>query len=351
MTTRLSWTVRKRLYQQASSQLDNGKTLTQILEDFRDRLLRRGRKKTAEAVHQVYRRVVDGETLMSAMRESLTDLERSILSSGEQAGQLANAMRLVLDVRNLTLRMRRALQASFFAPAVYMASLYVVLFVIGYYIVPQFTGAVPVSKWTGWAYFMYVLGELAVGWYAPVLIVLMIAAISVTWWALPRWTGTAKTPGRKFFDKYVFPFNVYREVTGFAWLVSFTTLIRAGVADTEALRGQISTASPWMASRLLPIQSGLRNGLDMAAAMRFSSYDFPSLDLIDEVGAYVGYSNFPEKIEAVSKEYANTLERSLIFKGAIVSAAFTGVMFLLMAALQLGANEISSILSSSMGAL
>jgi type II secretory pathway component PulF len=153
-----------------------------------------------------------------------------------------------------------------------------------------------------------------------------------------------------FFDKHVFPFTVYREVTGFAWLISFTTLIRAGVADTEALRGQLTTASPWMASRLLPIQGGLRNGLDMAAAMRRSGYDFPSLDLIDEVGAYVGYTNFPEKIEAVSKEYAQTLERKLALKGAYISAAFTGVMFFMMAALQLGANEISSILSSSMGA-
>ncbi|RKP47566.1 type II secretion system F family protein [Trinickia fusca] len=351
MTAGLSWSLRKRLYEQASSQIDNGRTLTEILEDFRDRLSRRGRKRSAEAAHRVWRKVIDGETLMRALADNLTDLERSVLASGEKTGQLANAMRLVLDVRERTGRIRRKLQASLFAPVMYLFALYAVLFVIGYYIVPQFTAAVPVRKWTGWAYALYAMGQIAVGWQAPVILGLFVASCLLTWWALPRWTGQQAVPGRALFDKYVMAFSVYREILGFAWLLSFAALLRAGVPDTEALAGQILTSSPWQASRLRPIYGGLKNGLKMDAAMRRSGYEFPSLDLIDEIGAYVGYPDFPDKIEVVARQYAETLERQLMFKGLLISAVFSGLMFFAFFVLQLGTNAIASILASSMGSL
>ncbi|WP_206956344.1 type II secretion system F family protein [Trinickia acidisoli] len=351
MSSRLSWSSRKRLYEQASNQLDNGRTLTEILADYRDRLNRRGRTHAAEAAHRVWRKVIDGETLIQAMIGSLTDLERGVLASGEKTGQLSNAMRLILDVRERTARMRRKLQASFFAPMMYLFSLYAVLFVIGDYIVPQFTAAVPLSKWTGWAYALYVMGQFAVGWTGPILFALLIICAALTWWSLPRWTGHQAMPGRALFDKYVMAFSVYREIVGFAWLLSFAALLRAGVSDTEALTSQILTSTPWQASRLRPIFGGLKNGLKMDAAMRRSGYEFPSLDLIDEIGAYVGYPDFPEKMEVVARQYAETLERKLMFKGVLISAFFSGLMFFAFFVLQLGTNEISSILSSSMGTM
>ncbi|PMY10464.1 type II secretion system F family protein, partial [Pseudomonas sp. GW460-13] len=184
------------LYQQASSQLENGLTLAQILDDFRERQARRGRKRAADAAHEVGRQVRDGKTLMAAMGASLSDLERSVLDAGEKAGQLSDAMRLVLDVRDLTTRLRQKLQASFFAPAVYLVTLYVVLLLIGGYIVPQFLDVLPLEKWTDWAYAMYWMGQLAVGWPAPEIFGGIGAYAGWSWWALSRWTG----PGRRVCD-------------------------------------------------------------------------------------------------------------------------------------------------------
>ncbi|KVX33870.1 type II secretion system protein [Burkholderia territorii] len=347
MAFTISWGLRKQFYQQASSQLDNGLTITAVLGDFRARLLRRKRTKAAERFDAIHRRVADGDMLTTSLGSSLSALERSVLSSGEQAGALSRSMRLVLEVRAMTDRLTNQLRSSFFAPSVYLVSLYVVLYIIGDYIVPQFTAAVPIEKWTGWAYVMYQMGQLAVGWAMPLLFGSLMLAIGWTIWALPRWTH----PSRAFFDRHIFPFTVYREVQGFAWLLSFVALLRAGVPDTVALKGQIASASPWLATRLRPILTGLEiHGLDMAAAMRRSGLQFPSLDLIDEIGAYVGFENFAEKIEAVSREYAQTLERKLLFKGALISAIFSAVTFFAFVVLQLGANAISSILTTSMGA-
>ncbi|UIF89232.1 type II secretion system F family protein [Cupriavidus sp. UYPR2.512] len=343
----LSWAMRRRLYQQASSQLENGLTLAQVIEDFRERQARRGRKRAAEAAHEVSRQVRDGKTLMAAMGTSLSDLERSVLDAGEKAGQLPDAMRLVLDVRELTTRLRQKLQASFFAPAVYLVTLYVVLLLIGGYIVPQFTDVLSIDKWTGWAYAMYGMGQLAVGWPAPVIFGSLGAYAGWSWWALPRWAG----PGRRFFDQHVFPFTVYREITGFSWLMSFVALLRAKVPDIAALEGQIGTASPWLASRLRPIRLGLADGLDLAEAMRQTGNGFPSLDLIDEIGAYAGFDDFTEKITVAVRQNAEVIERQLLAKGMVMSATFTGLMFLAFVVLQLGSNSLSEILTSSMNKL
>jgi len=337
--------MRRRLYQQASSQLENGLTLAQVIEDFRERQARRGRKRAAEAAHEVGRQVRDGKTLMAAMGDGLSDLERSVLDAGEQAGQLPDAMRLVLDVRELTTRLRQKLQASFFAPTVYLVTLFAVLLLIGGYIVPQFLNVLPVERWTDWAYAMYWMGELAVGWPAPLLFGGLGAYAIWSWWALPRWTGS----GRRFIDQYVFPFTVYREITGFTWLLSFVALLRAGVPDIAALESQIGSASHWLASRLRPIRLGLADGLDLAEAMRQAGNGFPSLDLIDEIGAYAGFDDFTEKITVAVRQHAEVIERQLLAKGMVMSAIFTGLMFLAFIVLQLGANSLSSILTSSMG--
>lgn len=341
----LSWTMRRRLYQQASAQLENGLTLAQVLEDFRERLTRRGKARAAAAANEIGRQVRDGKTLMAAMGDNLSDLERSVLDAGEKAGQLPEAMRLVLDVRDLSKRLRQKLQASFFAPAVYLVTLYAVLLMIGGYIVPQFLDVLPLDKWTGWAYALYWMGELAVGWPAPLIFGGMAAYALWSCWALPRWIG----PGRRFFDQYVFPFTIYREITGFTWLMSFVALLRANVPDVVALEGQIGSSSPWMASRLRPVRLGLSDGLDLADSMRQTGYGFPSLDMIDEIGAYAGFDNFTEKISVAVKQNAEVIERQLLAKGMVMSAVFTGLMFLAFVVLQLGANSLSSILTSSMG--
>lgn len=341
----ISWALRKRLYEQASSQLDNGLNLEHVLEEFRTRLERRGRKRAADATYEVARQVRDGQTLMAAMGEGLTDLERSVLSAGEQAGELPGAMRLLLEVREMTTRMRQKLQASFFAPTVYLLTLYAVLLLIGGYIVPQFIELLPREKWTDWASAMYWLGELAVGWPAPLLFGGLSLYTVWCWWALPRWVGA----GRRWADLHVFPFTVYREMNGFTWVISFVALLRAGVPDVDAIGSQAHHASPWLRSRLLPIRDLVADGRELAEAMRLTGNQFPSLDLIDDIGAYSGFEDFTDKISVAVRKHAEVVERDLLRKGMLMSAIFTGLMFLAFLILQLGANSLSSILTNSIG--
>ncbi|RWA55732.1 type II secretion system protein [Cupriavidus sp. UYMSc13B] len=344
MVTTLSWPVRRQFYENASSQILNGLTLQQALDGFRLRLMRRGKQKAAEALHQVHRKVKDGKTFVVAMGDCLTDLERGLLASGEKAGDLPGAMQLVLTVRERMGRVTSKLVASFFSPVVYLVVLYAVLRMIGQEIVPSFAQVLPAEKWTGWAYAMYIMGQAAVGWRVPAAVSIVVVVVGGTAWALPRWTGRART----FCDRHIFPFTTYRDVAGVTWLLAFSALVRA-LPETSALQDQISTASPWLASRLRPVVAGLKNGLDMATAMRRAGMDFPSPELIDEIGAYVGFTDFPQKIEAVANRYAEKLERELARRGAWISAGFSGLLFFAFIVMQLGANSLSTALTSAVG--
>ncbi|MGF6440605.1 type II secretion system F family protein [Paraburkholderia youngii] len=344
----VSWGNRRKFYEQAANQLENGRGLTEILLNFKERMERRGRKKTAAVFQEILNRVRDGDTLSVAMGQSLNELERDVLAASDKSGQVAKSMRLILDVRERTTRMRRAIQSSLFAPAVYATALYAVLAVIGLKLVPEFVDTLPISKWTGWAYVLYVMGSFATSWVGPFVVALLLVLIIAGWSAAPRWTGE-KIPGRKFCDNYVIGFTEYKELRGFGWLMAYTALLQTGISDTEALASQIAVASPWLASRLEPIRAGLKNGLKLDAAMRRSGFAFPSPDLIDEIGAYVDFTDFASKIETVALKYADDLERKIKWKGVLTGVVFSGLMFIAFVIVQLGANDISSILSSSVG--
>lgn len=344
----IGWATRRKFYEQAANQLENGRGLTEILINFKERLERRGRKKSAAIFHEILNRVRDGDKLSVAMGRSLDDLERDVLAASDKSGRVAKSMRLILEVRERTTRMRRAIQSSLFAPAVYATALYAVLAVIGLKLVPEFVDTLPINRWTGWAYVLYVMGSFATGWFGPMFVALLLLLIAAGWRAAPRWTGT-KVPGRAFCDAYVLGFTEYKEMRGFGWLMAYTALLQTGISDTEALASQIAVASPWLASRLEPIRAGLKNGLKLDAAMRRSGYAFPSQDLIDEIGAYVDFKDFAAKIEVVALKYADDLERKIKLKGVVTGFAFSGLMFIAFVIVQLGANDISSILSSSIG--
>ncbi len=228
---------------------------------------------------------------------------------------------------------------------VYLIVLYVVLRMIGLEIVPAFAQILPAEKWTGWAYAMHVMGQLAIGWRVPVTVLCSAAVVGWMVWAMPRWTGS----GRTFCDRHVFPFTTYREAAGVTWLLGFAALTRA-VSETVALQDQIATASPWLASRLRPVLAAVKDGRDLATAMRRTGFNFPSPELIEEIGAYVGFSDFPQKLEAVADKYAETLERDVSRLGAMLSACCTALLFFAFIVMQLGANALSSALTSAVGA-
>ncbi len=343
--TSIPWAARKAFYEVAITQVENGRPLTAVIEEFRDRLVRRGRKKLAAQFNTIAARMRDGKSFAEAMGNSLDDAERSMLSSGEASGALTKAMRLTLEIREIVGRVRRKLMSAMFGPAVYLATLYAVLLIIAIKVVPSFASVLPPSRWTGWGAVMYEMSRLAISPISAVVAAGLVALTGVMFWSLPTWDGAV----RVWLDQRVPPFSVYRELTGLTWLLSFTALLSTGVPETKALADNARQAKPWLANRLIAIQRGMRNGLDLASALRRSGTGFPSIDLIDEIGSYAAFPDFSAKLNLVAQQYAGKLEKRMTAASTLVGALFTGLMFMAFAVIQLGSNGISSQLGSMMG--
>ncbi|AJZ56103.1 type II secretion system F family protein [Paraburkholderia fungorum] len=348
MKTGMDWLLRKQLYEQAANDLENKRGIAESLFDFHTRLVQKKKVEEAEIVEKVYRMVDDGTMLANAFDQSgttLTDIERGLLAGGEKAGRLAVAMRLILDVRGVTSNLQLKLFAAMFTPAVYVVGLYLTLFIVGFWVTPAFEGSLPGSRWTGWAYVLYLMGQLAVGPIAPVFAVASAITATITAKALPRWTGSR----REFFDRHIFPFNVYRQVEGLAWVLAFAAMRTANIGEREALSNQIQYASPWLASRLRPIRAGLTgHGVDLAKAMSRSGHQFPSIDMIGEIAAYVRYANFAEVIDKTARAYIKRLERVLIVKAVAYGLLFQLLTFAVGVVIQLGSTSVTEQLATGL---
>ena len=339
----LSWGIRKQFFEQAAAQMENGLTVTALLENFRNRLARQRRRKAAALFGEINKQVRDGRTLTEAMTPYMTDIEIGLLSAGEKAGKTAQSMRFIVDTKERERRIVSKIRSSMLNPLVYMITAFIVLYIIGSSIVPQFAQIVPASRWRGTAGLMRDMGAFATGWDMPIFIAALIILVAVIWRAMPRWTGRA----RDFFDKKVFPFTVYKETQGVTWLIAFISMIKSGVADVSAIEDQIRTANPWLASRLVPVKASMRNGDNLFVALNNLGINFPSESLIEEIGAYVAFPDFSEKLGNVVVTYMENFEKKMTVMGQAVSALFTVGMFGMFLIIQMGANELSSMAASS----
>lgn len=342
----LSQRTRDALYRQASAQGANGLGLVQILEDFEQRLLRRSRKGDAAFVSKVAGEVRDGKPLALALGASVSSAERQILAAGEESGDLWSAMRLALTMRELTGSIRSAFMSALLSPLVYVVTLWACLAIIGIRVTPAFISMLPVSNWGPWAKTMYYLGEAASSWYGLLVVGLFLVGSGWIMWARNNWVGK----GRITLDRFMFPFTLFVEIEGFVWLMTYSALLRSKIPDTNALEMQIDVGSKYLQSRLTPVLARLKNGKTLPDSLRGTGYGFPSMDLIDEIGAYAGFSDFADKIENVGRDYAAEMKRRLNAKAFMTGAIFGGVVFLVMGIVQLGANEIQSAIMSTVGA-
>ncbi len=341
----VNWAIRKQLYTQAASRLDNGLSLSAILKDFAQALQRRGRKRAAEGVAQAFRSVRDGKPFATSLGEGLSDMEVSVLAAGEKAGDLAGAFRLILDMRARTDKIRGSFISKLIGPFFLALVLWGTLWAIGSMVIPQFASMVPVSRWTGWGYVMYLMGAVATGWTGAVLACLAAIAGALVVYSRPRW----HSKWRVFADNHVFPFTVFRELDGLVWLMTFNALLRAGIPDTQALKTQLESASPWLTSRLRPLLAALRDGTALPDAMMRTGLGFPTPDLIEDIAAYAGFKDFPSKMAVVAVEYADKLEQRLTRLAVGLAFALQLLTYLLLGVVQLGANSLGSIAGNSLG--
>uniref|UniRef100_UPI003BEEE2AF type II secretion system F family protein n=1 Tax=Burkholderia arboris TaxID=488730 RepID=UPI003BEEE2AF len=341
---RIDWPLRRQFYEDAEVHLRLGTHPTEALEQMAVRLARRHRGRAAEAFRIVRDRIEDGKRFVDAFGENLSALEKGALAVGELRGNLPDGMALVLEVREMADGMKSQFLARLASPATLFVLVYATLIMIGAMIVPQFEAMLPASKWRGMAAPMAAMGIFATGWGLPVTTIGCIVLAIASWLSLTRWTG----PTRDWFDRYIPPWSLYRITEGFAWLLSYSALVRAHIPDTEALRGQIESASPWLRSKLEPVLDHVEDGKSIAQALRLTGLGFPSEDLIDAIESHAEKPGFAERIVPIARAYAKQVMRRMTWTAIALSGLATSLTVLIMIVLQLGTNALSSQITAAM---
>jgi type II secretory pathway component PulF len=342
-----SWKVRETLYRHLSVQIGNGIPVETALDAFHRRLLRNRRKSTAAVVGTVARRMRDGETFAAAIAQWIPRDEASMIAGGEMAGRLPFTLDLIIESTRRTQRVSMAIRSALVTPAVYLAAMYVVVWAIGRFVTPSLMQVLPPEKATGLIHGLYVSGDLANSWWAllPLLVAAALsAAVSLS---LPRWTGRARILAERYF-----PYSFYRDIRGYGWLLSFTALLQAGVPDTEILKRQWATASPWLLERLQEIWRRMDNGAGLAEALLAPGnnrlpFGFPNPDIVDEIDSMAGFSDFSDRIVRLAAQWAGELEQTMLAKvkatGVVMELFMYGMMGLLMVAINSMSVQIGSV--------
>jgi hypothetical protein len=341
------WPVREALYRHLSAQVGNGVTVETALDTFRLRLKRRKKVSSDKIIGDVARRMRDGATLATALGRWVPQDEASVISSGELSGNLPRSLDLVIEAKRRLARVNKALKTSMVSPAIYLVIVYGMVWVIGRFVTPGLQQALPKDKAQGLVAGLYAAGDFANSLWALIPPLVVVAMIVVVTRSLPKWIGRKRLAAENFF-----PYSFYRDIQGYTWLMSFSALLRAGMADVEILKRQTKEATPWLKERLHALWWRMDNGASLSAALLakgrngMPSFGFPNPDIVDDIDSMAGFADFPERIAVVAVQWADELEMTTLARakafGFWMEIAMYGVMGLLMVAINSMSTQMSS---------
>ena len=337
-----NWALRKSFYRHLTIQSANGVPLERALDSFLPRLYRNNKIGAAAIISVVARRFRDGAPLADALKGFVPVDEQAVIRSGELGGTLADSLTLIIETTDSTLRVQNAIRSAAFSPMVYSIATAVLLFIIGRYVVPDLQQVLPAQRAQGSVVILYALGDLANSLWAMFPVAIILAYLGWLYWALPNWT----TPARLTAERY-FPFSFYRDTNGFRWLMSFTSLLGAGVPDVEILQMQVRDASPWLGQRLRTLHRAMINGTSLSGALLTRTkgrrpYGFPNPDIVDDIASFDGFPDFHINIQALARAWARDLEDRTLLWASRMGFYCEMVLYAVMGLLMVAINDLSS---------
>lgn len=342
-----SWPIRQGLYRHLSAQVGNSIHVEAALDSYRLRLQRRKRVTADKIVGDVSRRMRDGSTLAAALAKWVPADEISSINSGEMSGDLPKALDLLIDSKRRVANVMKSVKGAVTRPLVYSVAIYAFVWVLGRFIIPDLQFALPENKAKGLVAGMYVAGHLANSWVAIIPPAIANVVLGLINYSLPRWKGRHRVKAEGFF-----PYSFYRDIRGFEWLMGFTALLRAGMADVTILKRQCEHVTPWLHERLHALWWRMDNGASLPSALMakgkggMPALGFPNPDIVDDIASMAGFSDFPERITKVAILWAEDLEEAMKARAATFGVYAEIVMYVLMTLLFLAVNAMSTQLAA-----
>jgi type II secretory pathway component PulF len=292
---------RLRTWQKISVMLKNKIGIDQILLELYNRESDNGKKPSelTAIVYDEWRKVIlNGGRFSDAIEGWVPTMERMIIMAGEQSGNLPKALKAVIDVVRAGKKIKGTVIKGLVYPAILMAATLGYLFLFGIKVIPEFTRIMDVQAWGPMAKSLYHLSEFVIN-YGVMLIAGIFSVIGAVVWSLPVVTGKLRIK----LDKLP-PWSLYRLVLGSGFMFSMAALLNGGGRVSDAFATIAQHSNKYMRERVESFLYGVHSGMNAGDAMAESGYDFPSKDIVADLGVYASYSgDFGDAIEKVAQEW------------------------------------------------
>jgi len=265
------------LYEDLAFLLENN----QKTEDAIAGLQRARRRKTDPVLlclNDVRHALARGRGLDGGLAGRVPSQEAPILRAGRLAKDLRGALLRAIEVVKGVGEMKTTALVNLTYPLMLLAGTFYMMQMVSEHFLPRLEQLSPSESWTGWMWWLGAITHFFVDnryYFGAGLAAFTVWVI----WSLPRLTGTVR---RRVLD-HLFPWSLYREVQGVAFLLNLSALLRAQLRTDEALDMLSRHATPWMYERLTATRRQVARGKHLGQALADSGFAFPSREAIDRL--------------------------------------------------------------------
>lgn len=292
--------MRLSIYRKLTKFLANGVPLPQALDIMWGFASEDGKnpKKTQAVVLDAWRKNVrNGLSFARAIDGWVPEKDRTVIDAGESAGSLDMAIENAVFIHEGGKKIRAAIISGLAYPFFLVAIALGFMAMFGTQVVPAFEQILPRESWTGAGASMALLSDfvnnylvLSIGGFAVIITLIVFS--------LPRWTGRT----RVFIDK-IPPYSIYRLSSGAGFLLSISSMVKAGIPIPAAMRILQKGSSPWFREKISVTLGYINNGQNLGEALHRTKFDYPDKETVNDLRAYASLDGFDETLEKLGIEW------------------------------------------------
>jgi type II secretory pathway component PulF len=290
------------------------------------RVLRREKDPRGAILSAMISRLDAGQSLPEAMRPWLAAHEAMMVDASSKGVLLNAALRYASDLTTARSRIVGAITGSLGYPAVLTLVGACMLWVFGVQVIPILAQLLAADRWTGLGAFYYWLSNLIVH-HGGLILLVSLSALGAALASLSRWKPDRL---RTWLDRRVPPWSLYQVYQGAILLISISTMMRSGIAMSDAVDIlQTNARSAWLKAHLRT----LRRHLEEGGGVRLAALNHPIFPTDIRIAVAL-FDKFSEPDQAMAKlgvQAGDSAEKSAKRIGLAANAAVLVGMGLLLA--------------------
>lgn len=310
------------LYQRMAAFLEAGIDIIRTLETIKKRYDKK-KDYRGKVIGSWVESMGRGETFSDAIKSWVPPAEFMLISAGERSGDLTEGLKQTVILSEAASKNKNAIIGGLIMPVVLVSMIFLMLIGFQIQMAPVFIGLLPLQQWPDSAQTLYKYSRFFYDHWFILVCMLGIAGVAIGM-TINVWTGKV----RDIFDK-IPPWSIYKGYQGSSFLIAFSSLMKAGVPNYEALILMEKSASPWLKSHLKIMKERMgKGGSNPGEALNTGILDAETAGDIEDYSNLSGFQKAIFEIGSRSLEtsVAQTKRRMAVLTNILLICVAGGVL-------------------------